>query len=154
MQCEHAGCPFKALPKLVSAHAVVHTRALPSLNTPEEIARYRAERRKNFPTDANVKKKQEEEEEKRKRGEIPEVAPNRRGKRGRGGMTNFGSRAPHNVRSHSAVTLLLMLNVFACTACGPAAPRLRRAADTRCTSTRTRRCAPRGALCTLCIRGQ
>lgn len=90
----------------MSAHAVIHTRALPSLNTPEEIARYRAERRKNFPTDANVKKKQEEDDEKRKRGEIPEVAPNRRGKRGRGGVNNFGSRASHNVRRCRADTWL------------------------------------------------
>lgn len=93
-KCKHTGCSYTAAPKLVAAHSLIHSRSLPSLDTPEEIARYRQERRKNYPTDANVKRKMEEEAEKRARGEIPEVVGKGRGKRGRGGHSRMQSR--HN----------------------------------------------------------
>lgn len=49
------------------------------MNTPEEIARYRLERRKNFPTEVNIKRKLAEEAEQRRRGEIPPAKHGRRG---------------------------------------------------------------------------
>ncbi|KAJ3338721.1 hypothetical protein HDU93_009127 [Gonapodya sp. JEL0774] len=40
------------------------------LDTPEDIAKWLADRKKHWPSDSNVKRKMEEEEEKRKRGEL------------------------------------------------------------------------------------
>ncbi|KAF7238685.1 Nuclear fragile X mental retardation-interacting protein 1 [Varanus komodoensis] len=40
------------------------------LDTPEEIAKWREERRKNFPTLANVEKKKAQEKEREERGEV------------------------------------------------------------------------------------
>ena len=56
-----------------------------SLDTPEDIAKWREERRKRWPSAANVAKKLAEDEARRARGELPEAEARGRGRgRGRG----------------------------------------------------------------------
>lgn len=77
IKCDFGGCSFEAHPKIVELHIKLqHYTGLAlkimKLDTPEEIKRWREERRKNFPTAANIKKHKEEQAEKAARGELVE----------------------------------------------------------------------------------
>ncbi|KAL3846547.1 hypothetical protein ACJMK2_017526 [Sinanodonta woodiana] len=76
-KCEVAGCTYIAAPKLVQLHyRLQHTSGLAkkiwSLDSEEDIEKWRAERRKNYPTASNLERKKQIRSEKEARGEVLE----------------------------------------------------------------------------------
>ncbi|XP_067007836.2 FMR1-interacting protein NUFIP1 isoform X2 [Anabrus simplex] len=72
--CGRDGCTFTAHPKVVAKHIEVQHntglyKKIGNLDTPEAIAQWIADRKKNFPTRENIERKKLEKEEKFKRGE-------------------------------------------------------------------------------------
>lgn len=96
--CGINGCTFVAHPKIVEKHIQMqHETGLAEqimrLNTPEEIQKWREERRNRFPSTTNVARRQAEQKERLERGELlyepkKKFAKNRKqqekGDRGRG----------------------------------------------------------------------
>lgn len=70
-KCQHPGCDFEAIHKVLNDHILVHT--IPKelfFDSPEDIAKWREERRRNYPTREAIQRKLTEREEKLKRGEV------------------------------------------------------------------------------------
>ncbi|XP_072034079.1 FMR1-interacting protein NUFIP1-like [Amphiura filiformis] len=73
VKCTAPGCKFEAHVKVVQLHKKLqHTGKFKVqwLETREEINRWRAERRKNYPTAANMEKKQSEQNRREKSGAV------------------------------------------------------------------------------------
>ncbi|CAB3231030.1 unnamed protein product [Arctia plantaginis] len=73
-KCSIDGCQFVAHPKVITRHIQMQHasglyKKISKLNNPEEIKKWREERKKKYPTIANIEKKAAEYEEKVKRGE-------------------------------------------------------------------------------------
>ncbi|XP_037811331.1 nuclear fragile X mental retardation-interacting protein 1 [Lucilia sericata] len=84
-KCPVAGCLYKGHPSVMDKHVnALHASGLfdkfKKLSTPEEIAAWRDERRKRYPTLANVLLKKKAQEQRQKRGERLEANKNRFGK--------------------------------------------------------------------------
>jgi hypothetical protein len=63
-ECSHLGCGFSACEGVMKEHRLVHTQRVQNWMkmTSEEIEEWRDQRRRNWPTAENVKRKREEEE--------------------------------------------------------------------------------------------
>ncbi|ELT94810.1 hypothetical protein CAPTEDRAFT_212992 [Capitella teleta] len=108
-QCRVKGCHYVAAPKLVKIHyQTQHVTGLAdkiwSLESKEDIDKWRLERKKNFPTKLRVAEKEIEEKQKIIRGEVLETQQfgkmyrgrgRGRGRRGRGGGAH---QVPQNLR--------------------------------------------------------
>lgn len=85
-KCGIDGCPFEGHELMVSKHIQQqHSTGLydriKNLNTPEDIAKWREERRKKYPTKENVQIRQQIQEAKQKRGERLEESKSRFGRK-------------------------------------------------------------------------
>lgn len=86
-RCGIDGCSFEAHEALISKHVQQQHNSglydqIKNLTTPEEIAKWREERRKRFPTKANMELRQQIREAKQKRGERLEDSTSRFGQKG------------------------------------------------------------------------
>ncbi|RUS91190.1 hypothetical protein EGW08_001103 [Elysia chlorotica] len=75
MKCSYKDCPFIAAPKLVQLHiSLQHRTGLAkkvwSMESEEDVKKWREERKRKFPTAANIAKKKEEHAERVARGEV------------------------------------------------------------------------------------
>ncbi|KAL4708132.1 hypothetical protein ACJJTC_009911 [Scirpophaga incertulas] len=73
-RCNIDGCQFIAHPKIITKHIQMQHasglyKKIANLNNPEEIKRWREERKKKYPTKKNIEKKEAERQEKINRGE-------------------------------------------------------------------------------------
>lgn len=99
VQCSYDGCSFEASSKVLKFHwNQFHAsgKVKIKLDTPEEIAKWREERKRKYPTVANVEKKKEEEAKRKASGQVLRTK-NFRYRRGqRGGKTSHrGRRRQH-----------------------------------------------------------
>ncbi|KAG8236178.1 hypothetical protein J437_LFUL013444 [Ladona fulva] len=116
--CGLDGCTLSAHPKVVEKHQKIqHLSGLylrlrsNSSKNPEDVTKWIAERKKNYPTRANVERRKEVEKERLERGETLEPDRRRfgrfggrgqqRGMRGRGGKSIGRDRKPRRRHSQS-----------------------------------------------------
>ncbi|XP_045459021.1 nuclear fragile X mental retardation-interacting protein 1 isoform X2 [Melitaea cinxia] len=83
-KCNIDGCQFVAHPKVITKHIQMQHatglyKRIGKLDNPEEIKKWRDERKKRYPTKENIEKKQAEIKEKIKRGEKMGLKRDRRG---------------------------------------------------------------------------
>lgn len=105
VQCSYDGCSFKASRKSLKLHWIqMHAsgKMRIKLDTPEEIAKWREERKRKYPTIANVEKKKEEESKRQASGQVLKTTNfrYRKGQRGgrtfhSGGLNHFNKRPCH-----------------------------------------------------------
>lgn len=106
VKCTYKDCTYVAAPKLVQLHVRMQhysglAKKIWSLESQEDIEKWRAERRKNFPTAENIEKKRALGAEKRARGEVLETKEfgkmneqkNRRNRRKRKGQGSEDQRS-------------------------------------------------------------
>ncbi|KAG8197202.1 hypothetical protein JTE90_011357 [Oedothorax gibbosus] len=77
IKCTHKNCHFEAHPKIVALHKKMqhdtgYADVINKLKNSEDIEKWRAERRRRFPTAENILKRQAEQAEKEARGEVIE----------------------------------------------------------------------------------
>ncbi|XP_049611800.1 FMR1-interacting protein NUFIP1 [Syngnathus scovelli] len=108
IKCSVPDCSFMAHEKIVSFHwKNTHAPGMKriKLDTPEEIAKWREERRKNYPTLKNIEKKRKLMQEREETGAVLETAQfgrmRGRGWRGRG-HHGFHGQHPQGLRSSNA----------------------------------------------------
>lgn len=114
VQCSYEGCTFKAGRKVLKLHWIqTHEtgRMKINLDTDEEIAKWREERKRKYPTAANVERKMAEEAKRKASGHVLKTKNfrYRRGQRGgrtfqRGGNKHFNNRAQTKNDSESSGT--------------------------------------------------
>ncbi|XP_067951176.1 FMR1-interacting protein NUFIP1-like [Watersipora subatra] len=100
-KCRVKDCPYIAAPKLVKLHYnMQHATGLADKikESSEDINKWLEERRRNYPTAANVQRKEEERKAKRERGELLETKQFGRMGRGRRGRGR-GGRGQRNHRN-------------------------------------------------------
>ncbi|XP_055946581.1 FMR1-interacting protein NUFIP1-like isoform X1 [Argiope bruennichi] len=78
IKCNAGNCDFEAHPKIVALHKKMqhetgYAEAINKLKDAEEIAKWRAERKRRFPTAENIRKRKAEQAEKEARGEVIET---------------------------------------------------------------------------------
>ncbi|CAL1293237.1 unnamed protein product [Larinioides sclopetarius] len=78
IKCSAENCDFEAHPKIVFLHKKMqhetgYAEAINKLKDAEEIAKWRAERKRRFPTAENIRKRKAEQAEKEARGEVIET---------------------------------------------------------------------------------
>ncbi|XP_075250063.1 uncharacterized protein LOC142342571 [Convolutriloba macropyga] len=91
-KCPHPGCSFSANEEAVENHfANTHARGIHlKLDTPEEIRKWREQRRKHFPTKANIEVKMKQQLAKQSRGETIETVS----------YSNCKARGQNNARNN------------------------------------------------------
>ena len=67
VKCGVGGCEYSAVPGMMREHKLVHSKRVQKWMqmTEQEIAEWREERKKNWPTEANIARKKREREEKK-----------------------------------------------------------------------------------------
>lgn len=106
VKCSVPDCTFMAHEKIVSIHWKnnhAHGTKRIKLDTPEEIAKWREERRKNYPTRENVEKKKKMIEMREETGGVLETAQfgRMRGRgRGCGKGRGWGNRSSRSYQGH------------------------------------------------------
>jgi len=100
--CGLNGCKFTAHPKIVDKHIEMQhetglAEVIMRLNTPEDIQKWREERKKNYPTEANIARRQQVRQQRYARGEVIQekqfgMFQNRNNMRGRGQFNRRGGR--------------------------------------------------------------
>ncbi|XP_053563965.1 FMR1-interacting protein NUFIP1 [Bombina bombina] len=111
VKCKEKDCKFNAHEKLVNIHwRNMHGPGAKriKLDTPEEIAKWREERRKNFPTLANIARKRQMQKERRDRGDVLKTAQFGKMKRmwkgraGGSGYSQIGKRHKNQNQSNTS----------------------------------------------------
>ncbi|EDO30834.1 predicted protein [Nematostella vectensis] len=107
-KCDQEGCDFKASRKALKLHFIqVHAegRMRIKLDTPEEINKWRQERKRNYPTASNVAKRQAVMDEKQTNGQMLQTTSYsyRGNNRGRGGRGRWRRQNHGHIQSRTQV---------------------------------------------------
>jgi len=98
--CGIEGCPFMAHPKIVEVHYQMQHRTgmasmIMNVTSPEDILKWREERKKRFPSASNIARRMAEQKEKLDRGEVlfePKNRFEKKGKRNQRDRNGNGNR--------------------------------------------------------------